>query len=224
MFGKNNNVIEVSHLNWGCMPAVSRCRGANPILPVLPANRAIFLNTCRAGSFRHRAREIRLEVERVKPRRVGKPCERGLNADVKAPLDLLIPKTLDDIIRQNRNKAEIRLASDEEKNAPFASIQPAPIKNQIEDWYFISLFPKPSNSSQVMLLGYIPDSRYPWITSTVEGIDLEHGLVITKSGPYYMLKGSEGVGEPPLDLLTSICSAMHQWGMGDYFGVPPWFF
>ncbi|MFH1493367.1 MAG: hypothetical protein ABIG70_01040 [Pseudomonadota bacterium] len=147
-----------------------------------------------------------------------------MDTEIKAQLDLLIPKTLDDIIRQNRDKAELRLASDEEKNALFASIQPAPIKNQIEKWYFITLFSKPSNNSQVILLGYIADSGYPWITSAVEGIDFEHRLVVTKSGSYYALKGLEGMGEPSLDLLTSICSAMHGWGMGDYFGVPHWFF
>lgn len=147
-----------------------------------------------------------------------------MDTDMKAQLDLLIPKTLDDIIRQKRDRAELRLATDEEKNALFASIQPAPIKNQIENWYFITLFSKPSKNAQIMLVGYIPDSRYPWITSTVVGIDLEHRLVITKSGSYYMLKGSEGEGEPALDLLTAICSAMHGWGMGEHFGVPHWFF
>lgn len=147
-----------------------------------------------------------------------------MRKEINAKIGVMIPKGLDDIIRENRDKFELRLASDQEKSALYASIPPGPIKNRVENWYFITLFAKSPKQSVVMLLGHIADSSYPWITSEVQRIDLKSHLVFTQSGSCYALEGPEGKGEPGLDLLTAICAAFHEWGSGKYLGIPPWFF
>jgi len=143
---------------------------------------------------------------------------------IGAQLDALIPKTLDDIIRENRDKAEIRLATKEEVCALHTSIAPGTVKKNIEDWYLINLYIKLSSQSQVILLGYIQDEGSPWITSVVTGIDLENHLITTRSGSLYAIGNRGEEEEPDSQLLATTCAVMHKWGMGPFLGVPPWFF
>lgn len=51
------------------------------------------------------------------------------------PLSVLIPKSLDDIVRNNRDKAEIRLATEAEIGALFTTLTPAQVKRRIEGWW-----------------------------------------------------------------------------------------
>lgn len=145
-------------------------------------------------------------------------------SSIGTQLDALIPKTLDDIIREHRDKVEVRLATEEEVCALHTSIAPGTVDKNIEDWYLINLHNKLSSQSQVMLLGYIKDEGFPWITSVVTGIDLKNHLITTLSGSLYAIGNRGKEEEPDSQLLAATCAAMHKWGMGPFLGVPPWFF
>ncbi|MBU0594480.1 MAG: hypothetical protein KKH74_12195 [Gammaproteobacteria bacterium] len=145
-------------------------------------------------------------------------------SSIGAQLDALIPKILDDIIRENRDKAELRLATEEEVCALFTTLKPGPVKQRIDDWYFINLHIKPLSQSQLILLGYLKGEGLPWITSVVTGIDLKNHLVTTRSGSIYAIGNRGKEEEPDSQLLATVCAVMHKWGMGTFLGVPPWFF
>lgn len=139
-------------------------------------------------------------------------------------IDEMMPRSLDDIIRANRNLAELRLTTPEEVMDLHAHIRPGQPKGRMENWRFITLSvlhgPEPV---QVMLLGDRHTGHGPRISSLVRQIDLDRQLVVTNSRSLYEL-GHPGEGEPPELHLLTICSAFHGWGMGQVLGVPPFFF
>ena len=54
-------------------------------------------------------------------------------------------------------------------------------------------------------------------TSTIAGIDLGDGLVVTKHSIYRI--GEQGQGEPDSDLILYACNVLHRMGVGEMFGV-----
>lgn len=136
----------------------------------------------------------------------------------------LIPKSLDDIIRRNRELVELRLATE-------ADIHPLekeignlhPVKDVIEDWRLICLSEKETNWVQMMLLGRSTENNCSWITSTVVAIDFKQKAVLTNSGSVYTL-GKPGQGEPPMADLMHVCATLHKWGSGDFLGAPHFFY
>lgn len=133
-------------------------------------------------------------------------------------LEDLIPKSIDDIIRKNRELVTLEVVSAESLPRLLKPITPRRIDfdNAISDWRFIKL--NGAGIEKVMLLGSKPDHR-AWITSEVQQIDLDEQLVITKSGTLYALC-KQGEGAPPFNHLAMICSAFHTWGFGKFMGVP----
>ena len=143
-------------------------------------------------------------------------------SDLAQQINDLIPKSLDDIIRQNRDQAELCLATDAEIMALHDEIRPGPVKDWMEDWRFITLHVMSTRDAQVMLLGHT-SIGHARITSVVRQIDLDRQLVVTNSGSLYRL-GRPGEGEPPFYHLAMVCAAFHSWGFGRHLGVPHFFY
>lgn len=70
----------------------------------------------------------------------------------------------------------------------------------------------------IYLTGFNDAERSSWMTSLVVAIDGD--AVATKSGSLYKLKGDKS---EILDL-PYICATLNGWGVGQLFGVPPFFF
>ncbi|HEY8096547.1 MAG TPA: hypothetical protein VIE65_10720, partial [Methylobacter sp.] len=150
-----------------------------------------------------------------------------MNEDsLKTALVAIIPKSLDDVIRANRDRAKLRLTTDEEVMALHQEVSSGRVKAKIEEWRFITLHALPyqdePESIQVMLLGEVERTGHTRITSVVRKIDLDRQFVFTNSGSLYQL-GKRGEGEPPFHHLTMVCSAFHDWGFGRALGVPEFF-
>jgi hypothetical protein len=150
------------------------------------------------------------------------------NDDLATTIDDLIPKSLNDIIRINRDQARLYLTTDDEIMDLYAEVTPGTPKEVIDDWRLISLYFVPSNLVQVMLLGDrrcnpprgLPAGRgHARITSVVRRIDLDRGFVVTNSRSLYQL-GKKGHGQPPFEHLAMICQAFHSWGFGMFLGTP----
>ena len=109
----------------------------------------------------------------------------------------LIPKSLDDIFRQNRDLVELGLSSLSEIAALQAEIQPGmPVTDVFDDWRFISLRDKLTGRVKVILLGVAQKKGSERITSEVLRINLSEDSVFTRSGSHYGLGTMDG-GEPP---------------------------
>ena len=104
-------------------------------------------------------------------------------------IEAIVPKCLDEIIRHNRDFAQVRLTTDFEVMKLYASITPSHVKEIINDWRFISLAFKYADGSfhEVYLLGDKESNGIPRITSIVRKIDLDRQLVYTNSGSLYRL-------------------------------------
>lgn len=140
-------------------------------------------------------------------------------------LDSLIPKSLDDIVRKNREHMTIRLATDLEIMEKYHEIVPnRPPNMVISDWRMV-VFEMSAHGYKrldIFLLGDKPNNGVR-ITSPVRMIDLDRQLVFTQSGSLYGL-GKAGYGEPPFEHLAMICAASHAWGFGSLFGIPHFFY
>lgn len=74
-----------------------------------------------------------------------------MNEELVQTIDALIPKTLDEVIRKNRNLVEWGLSIADDIQALRAEIQPGlPVKDILDDWRIISLREKQSGLAQLL--------------------------------------------------------------------------
>jgi hypothetical protein len=160
------------------------------------------------------------------------PIDPADMSGIAEALEKLIPRSLDDIVRQNRHLFCISLATSEELAARAAKIEPRDVKDTISGWRmlsFRSLAPRrpiksedASGASRLSLLGSAVETGCVWITSAVIRIDADSGLVQTRNSFYRL--GARAEGEPPPDELTTVCAALHRWGVGGLLGAPEFYF
>lgn len=130
----------------------------------------------------------------------------------------LLPPSLDDIIRANRDKVQLYFSRDDEINALRCLLLDGHIKAQVFRWAFITLHFSETQDSLVYLVGFNQTANCSWMTSFITGIG--HGMVTTKSGSIYEL-----IGTSTLDVdLVYICATLHEWGVGRSLAVPHFFF
>lgn len=138
-------------------------------------------------------------------------------------LKRLLPQSLDDIVRENRDQLRLALATEEELSNLKTALTSASVRHTLTTWNVLMLHATTASGqvSSPRLVGKVHESGESWITSHVLGIDFEIGLVKTKSS-YYRITGPRAA-ESETDLLR-ICAALHEWGLGRRFGVPHIFY
>lgn len=140
-------------------------------------------------------------------------------------LDKIRPKSLDDIIRTERDKCSLSLSTQKEliELPPIAEkmANSKAIYARLNGWYFISL--KENDVKLHFLVGFHEAQDCVWATSVIVALDLEHDLALTKSNNIYQL-GAGGEGEPSQVILLHICFQFYNWGIGKRLGVPRIFY
>ena len=136
----------------------------------------------------------------------------------------LVPKSLDDIVRVNRDRYSLRLFSENDM-ASFVPMvesmtEPKPVRGIIDDWRIICL--QVVDQKLYFLTGILRERRVSYMTSDVRSVDIENNLVLTKNSLYEI--GSKGEGEPDFHGLLHICAVFHAWGTGPYLGAPHIFY
>ena len=143
---------------------------------------------------------------------------------IEQALEKLIPKSLDDVIRKNREKFRLALATEDELAKLESNVPDSPIRYILTDWQVVMLHATLEDGAKIAsprLVGSVVETGESWITSHVISIDTGKSLVKTRNS-FYRVVGPR-VGEEKLDLLN-ICIALHQWGLGTYLGVPDFFY
>ncbi len=143
-------------------------------------------------------------------------------SEIADQLQALIPSSLDNIVRKNRDQAAIRLSSDAEIAALAADIHGHEVKDVFDDWRLISLALLRSPGGIIILLGNRRSDGSPAGTSKVLRIDLASNLAVTQNSMYGL--GQRGIGEPNEDQLIHLCAQLNGWGAGKHLGIPPFFF
>ena len=133
-----------------------------------------------------------------------------------------LPKSLDNIIRKNRDKFSLRLANDEDfaTLSPMASLidHAKPVKATIDEWRVVCFVRHNSDGNFLFLTGVHQKRGCVWSTSYVEAVDFENNLVLTKNSLYRL--GSKGEGETDLYVNLHLCYCFHAWGLGQMLGAP----
>lgn len=133
-------------------------------------------------------------------------------------LTQLLPQSLDDVIRANRDKVQLYFSREDEIDSLRRPLLDGQIKAQVSDWAFITLHFSESQDSLIYLVGFNQTAHCSWMTSFITGIG--HEMITTKSGSIYEL-----VGASTLDVdLMHICATLHKWGVGQSLGVPHIFY
>jgi len=133
-------------------------------------------------------------------------------------LEQIEPKSLDDIIRTNRDMVKAYLSTDVEIEALKRPIPIAFVRGELFDWAFITFFMTENELPMIYLTGFNRAERSSWMTSLV--VAIEGDVVATTSGSVYKLKGGKS---DKLDL-HHICATLNGWGVGQKLGVPQFFF
>lgn len=133
-------------------------------------------------------------------------------------VDQLRPKSLDDIIRFNRDEARLYMSTAAELHALGSSRPPRAPRAVIAEGAFITMYFANPGVAMVYLTGLNETEHCSWMTSEVMAINGD--AVFTRSGSCYRLRGRRS--DRP-DLLH-ICATLHLWGVGRRFGVPNIFY
>jgi hypothetical protein len=174
-----------------------------------------------------RKKRIAMTNNQRKPSSIGTADVRG----IQEALEQMMPKSLDDIVRKNRDVLQLGLATAGELAVLAATIEPGHSRDTIEEWRIVAfraIGPRSDAdmagilSRSLSLLGRAAGMRCPWITSAVTQIDIDAGLVRTRNSLYRL--GARGEGEPPQDDLICVCAAMHKCGVGELIGAPAFFY
>lgn len=137
-----------------------------------------------------------------------------------------IPKSVDDIVRAHRDECQLAWATDDELEHCTSDLQTpgATVRHVIRDWnvLVVHLALKGAETSVPFLAGTVQDTRQPWITSAVAAVDIAAGLVKTRNSLYRIVGPRDPA--PDVHTLMHICVWLNSRGLGQYFGVPGFFY
>lgn len=108
---------------------------------------------------------------------------------LQTTLQSLIPKTLDDVFRANREIGQLTLATDAELTQMKGFVEDAGIRHTLTDWQILSVRLHIDGQVQVSprLVGSVQETGQFWMTSYVLSVDLEQGLIKTRNSVYRVI-------------------------------------
>jgi len=150
-----------------------------------------------------------------------------VNHDIEVQLRAILPSSLDEVIRLNRDKVSLRFSTEADLQMLAATIpsstrgrRPNLFAVPISRWQFVTLdvhITEPFRQT-VHLFGRNDVEARSWNTSPVLRLDRSTGRLITRSGTLYRLHGGRGANRD-LDLLQ-LCAYLHTTSAGGCLGVP----
>lgn len=137
----------------------------------------------------------------------------------------LLPQSLDEIVRANRDKFRLSFATAEEMKSLERDIPSGgPVRHTLEGWNVLMMHATAGGKvlSVPKLLGSVEGTGQCWITSTIKALDLDTGLVHTENSLYRVV-GPRSF-EPSVHLLLHVCVFLNQRGAGPFLGLPEFFY
>ena len=141
---------------------------------------------------------------------------RHFNANLA--LQRATPRSLDDVIRLNRDKASLSLTTPAEILKLEQSIEFAEApKDTFRHWHLVTLYMKPFH--KVFVIGEADNAETLKTSSDVRAIDLDKGLVVTRNSLYALDMRSRMAGEPEPLALWHLQNTFWAWGFGEALGL-----
>ncbi len=134
----------------------------------------------------------------------------------------LIPKSLDEIVRLNRDILRLEYANPEDVLKLTKRIQATSFKGTLVDAFLYKRLTKLSEVEPICAVGYlITDSgKVAFHTSRVVSLDDEQKIILTNSGSHYKIENLSDTKNTDSNLLLHICHVAHRDGWGAHFGIP----
>lgn len=136
-------------------------------------------------------------------------------------IEAIIPKSLDDIVRKNRDRLQLRLANESDIQNLHSDIDAASPKDIFDDWSLVAFVTE--EKTYLRLIGEARSCKKTKFTSIIMKADMGEKVVCTLSGSTYQL-GTPHEGEPDLNQRIFICTYLHDIWLGPTFGVPEFFY
>ena len=152
---------------------------------------------------------------------MNKPLKDHNAYQLADAIEAIKQKSLDDIIRKNRDRLQLRLANEPEIQNLHSDIDVSISKHIFDDWSLIAFVTK--EKTYLRLIGKARSCKTTKFTSIILKTDMRQNLVNTFSGNNYQL-GTPNVGEPDINQRIFICTYLHDIWLGPTFGVPAFFY
>jgi len=144
---------------------------------------------------------------------------------IEEQLQAAFPNSLDDIITKNRDELKFELATKEDLNTLERSIPITNLQGIFKTAFIYKWVMTGMQQPHLFVVGRLiganeTSGRH---TSKIVGYDSSTNTVLTKSGSNYVINE---FCDPETDseLLIFICAWVNKTQVGEYLGVPEWFF
>jgi hypothetical protein len=154
----------------------------------------------------------------MKTKKTGQEENDALGKALGEALGRLMPGSIDEVITQNRGKAELRLARPDDLAPLLASVPYDSTAQDVSGWTLIALDLRiPNVRPQVLriLVGHHVQKNCGWHTSPIQQLDQATGCCRTRIGTLYRMSGP--ASDQP-DLLR-LCAWLYNMSLGDYLGA-----
>ena len=133
----------------------------------------------------------------------------------------LIPKSLDEIVRLNRDILRLEYANTEDVLKLTKRIQTTSLTGTLVDAFLYKRLIKTSPVEPICAVGYlISDSgKIAFHTSQVVGVANDQKIIATASGSHYKIDSFADTRQTDSTLLLHICHVSHRDGWGTHFGI-----
>jgi len=127
------------------------------------------------------------------------------------------PITLDTLIRDNRDRLEIGLATDIETGPLFKDFAPlGVVQGRLKNWRLIAIRDLDAAETTIHLLG-TRVIEGGWITSPVVAVSKDSLVAKTRHSIYELVDRASG--PPPTHMLLAVARAVREWGLDAKYGL-----
>ena len=139
-------------------------------------------------------------------------------------LKKMIPKSLDDIIRLQRDTFRLEMASSLDLDLVAGEVPHTWLTRELGTAYFYKRISSigPTQKEVLTLVAY-DRNGHPYHTSRIVHFDRSRMRVLTSSQSIYSISNISNE-EPPEQLLMMICAMFWKDGIGEVLGVPHFFY
>lgn len=131
------------------------------------------------------------------------------------------PRSLDDVIRANRDKCRLAFATDEELRQLNGRVSDSHEIWEVTSWQVIVIHITQDDGATVdnaFLVGTLCEPWWQFMSCRIVSVDLKLGLIETSCSDVYHVDGRT-LDERFINL-NLICTELHDMGLGRKYGVP----
>lgn len=138
----------------------------------------------------------------------------------------LIPKSLDDIVRNNRDELRLALVEVDDIHSLSHQINTSTFNGTFVQLFLYKRVIKACVDQPICAVGYLKTEfeKVAYHTSRVKYLDIKQKIIHTSSGNNYYFEKFVLDNKPDTTLLMHICAVSHVDGWGPHFGVPNFFY